>query len=131
MRLFINHGGYNSILESTISGVPMLLLPLFFDQHRNARSMEWRQVGRILSPHLITEETMRRELDILLNDPRLVLLDVFTVKYLLLSVISKPPVVCLAFIVKNPISQMKLLLNGLTLLYRTARFMSFDHNRYI
>ncbi|KAI6175018.1 UDP-glucuronosyltransferase [Aphelenchoides bicaudatus] len=68
MRLFVTHAGYNSILESTISGVPMLLLPLFFDQHRNARSMEYRQVGRVLYPHLITEETLKRELEILLNN---------------------------------------------------------------
>lgn len=74
MRLFITHAGYNSILETVISGVPMLAIPLFFDQHRNARVVEYRGMARILQPHTISVRSMKRELGILLSDERLVVL---------------------------------------------------------
>jgi UDP:flavonoid glycosyltransferase YjiC (YdhE family) len=68
MSLFITHGGYNSIIEGITNGVPLLLLPLFFDQHRNSKAMEYRKVARILSPHLINTDTLKRELSTLLNN---------------------------------------------------------------
>lgn len=45
MRLFITHGGYNSLLESLAHGVPMLIMSFFADQHRNARVAERNGYG--------------------------------------------------------------------------------------
>ncbi|GMH23273.1 hypothetical protein Nepgr_025116 [Nepenthes gracilis] len=41
---FVTHGGWNSILESIVSGVPMICLPFFGDQILNRRFIEcvWR-----------------------------------------------------------------------------------------
>ncbi|KAI6203843.1 UDP-glucuronosyltransferase [Aphelenchoides besseyi] len=66
--LFITHAGYNSMLESSRCGVPMLVVPIFFDQHRNSKVVEYREIGRILRPEQITTEKLRKELQILLND---------------------------------------------------------------
>jgi glucuronosyltransferase len=68
-KLFITHGGYNSILESSLSGVPMLVMPLFFDQHHNAKTAEYRGIARALKPNELNANVLRREINILLNDP--------------------------------------------------------------
>ena len=68
-KVFITHAGYNSILESGLSGVPMLTIPLFFDQHHNAKAVEYKEIGRVLLPQHLEMTALRREIQILLNDP--------------------------------------------------------------
>ncbi|PAV61416.1 hypothetical protein WR25_01758 [Diploscapter pachys] len=38
--LFIGHGGQNGLLEASKAGVPIVVIPIFGDQHRNAKSFE-------------------------------------------------------------------------------------------
>ncbi|QTR04088.1 glycosyltransferase family 1 protein [Saccharothrix algeriensis] len=44
-QLFITHGGYNSIRESVVAGVPMAVLPRFGDQFANADRVDALGLG--------------------------------------------------------------------------------------
>ncbi|MGW0890111.1 glycosyltransferase [Saccharopolyspora sp. NPDC002578] len=44
-QLFVTHGGYNGIREAMRAGVPMVVMPLFGDQHDNARRVESLGLG--------------------------------------------------------------------------------------
>ena len=53
-KVFVTHGGLNSIQESVYHGVPMVIVPMFADQPRRARflqnnglgvAIEWRSVS--------------------------------------------------------------------------------------
>lgn len=46
ISLFITHGGAGSIFESAINGVPVLTIPMFGDQMRNAKIVERHGFGR-------------------------------------------------------------------------------------
>ncbi|CAK5037374.1 unnamed protein product [Meloidogyne enterolobii] len=64
IKLFITHGGYNSLIESTIRGVPVLIIPLFFDQLRNSKCAEYRGNGRILiRKDLLNLEKIKEEIN--------------------------------------------------------------------
>ncbi|KAK8595793.1 hypothetical protein V6N13_000483 [Hibiscus sabdariffa] len=40
VRAFVSHGGWNSVLESIVGGVPMIFRPFFGDQGLNTRTVE-------------------------------------------------------------------------------------------
>lgn len=48
VSLFLTHGGYNSLSESLYSATPMVLIPLFADQFRNANLAKQRGVGLVV-----------------------------------------------------------------------------------
>ncbi|KAI6184687.1 UDP-glucuronosyltransferase [Aphelenchoides bicaudatus] len=45
LRAFVTHGGLNSVTQSVYAGAPMIVVPLFADQPRNAFMVESRQIG--------------------------------------------------------------------------------------
>ena len=55
---FISHGGMNSILESAYAGVPLLSIPLFGDQHRNVRMLEFRNTSIVLQKAEISRSSL-------------------------------------------------------------------------
>ncbi|KAH8242955.1 hypothetical protein KR032_003265 [Drosophila birchii] len=67
VKLFINHGGLQSTVESIHHGTPMLGLPLFCDQFRNMEHISQQGLGLVLNfKEMTTEEfkdTIQRLLD--------------------------------------------------------------------
>ncbi|CEF71674.1 UDP-glucuronosyl/UDP-glucosyltransferase family-containing protein [Strongyloides ratti] len=49
ISLFITHGGMNSFLEASKFGVPLLVIPLFGDQPKNAKIIEQLKLGKIIT----------------------------------------------------------------------------------
>ncbi|KAL3101588.1 hypothetical protein niasHT_023108 [Heterodera trifolii] len=64
-KLFITHGGQNSINEAVNFGVPLLLFPFFGDQFNNAEAMASRGVAKVLD---IRSKTLESELAEALNE---------------------------------------------------------------
>jgi MGT family glycosyltransferase len=67
----ITHAGNNTVTESLHFGKPMVLLPLFWDQHDNAQRMEELGLGRRLSPYGHEPPELLAAVEGLLADPKL------------------------------------------------------------
>uniref|UniRef100_A0A914VX53 UDP-glucuronosyltransferase n=1 Tax=Plectus sambesii TaxID=2011161 RepID=A0A914VX53_9BILA len=46
VKAFVTHGGQNSILETVYAGKPVLTIPCFADQFRNAAMVEKKGFGK-------------------------------------------------------------------------------------
>jgi hypothetical protein len=53
---FISHGGMNSVMEGSTKGVPMICIPVFGDQNRNARLLVRRGMGIVIDKTEVTKE---------------------------------------------------------------------------
>ncbi|MEV7871760.1 macrolide family glycosyltransferase [Streptomyces sp. NPDC088124] len=58
-RLFIQHGGMNSIMESLDNGVPMVAVPQTNEQRANALRVEELGLGRVLAKEDVTVGSLR------------------------------------------------------------------------
>jgi MGT family glycosyltransferase len=66
--LVITHGGNNTTTEAMHFGVPMILLPLFWDQYDNAQRVAETGFGVRLDPYRFTEDELRHAITRLLGD---------------------------------------------------------------
>jgi MGT family glycosyltransferase len=67
----ITHGGNNTITESLHFGKPMVVLPLFWDQHDNAQRMHELGLGRRLDTYEHEPGELIEAIETLLADPLL------------------------------------------------------------
>ena len=68
-RVTITHAGLNTVLDSLTNGVPMLTIPLTYEQPAISRRVETAGAGRTLSIDAITPPRLRRTLEYLLDRP--------------------------------------------------------------
>lgn len=66
--LFISHGGLFGTSESLYHGRPMLLIPFFGDQHRNAHRIQSVGYGNFIAFDDITKDTLLKEITEIISD---------------------------------------------------------------
>nr|XP_016931662.2 UDP-glucosyltransferase 2 [Drosophila suzukii] len=69
VRLFINHGGLQSVIEAIDSGVPMLGFPLFFDQFNNLHRVQLAGMAEVLDTNDLNADTLTETIRELLENP--------------------------------------------------------------
>ena len=69
-KAFISHGGFNSVLETAMRGVPVIVLPMFFDHFRNGKMMEHRGVGVVIPKIELGQESIEHSLKEVLYNPK-------------------------------------------------------------
>ncbi len=69
--LVITHGGNNTVVESLHNGKPMIVLPLFWDQHDNAQRVDETGFGRRLDTYAHEPGELLETIDHLLSDQAL------------------------------------------------------------
>ena len=57
--VFVTHGGMNSVSESLVCGVPMVVIPVMSDQPVNARCIEKLGVGKRLEYKSVSKDTLK------------------------------------------------------------------------
>uniref|UniRef100_A0AC35U8D6 UDP-glucuronosyltransferase n=1 Tax=Rhabditophanes sp. KR3021 TaxID=114890 RepID=A0AC35U8D6_9BILA len=68
LKLFVGHGGINGLIEAATHGIPMLVLPSFADQQRNAKLVEWRGLGASILRSKINYQSINDALTTILYD---------------------------------------------------------------
>uniref|UniRef100_A0A5S6R2Z6 glucuronosyltransferase n=1 Tax=Trichuris muris TaxID=70415 RepID=A0A5S6R2Z6_TRIMR len=71
VKLFITHAGYNSLLEVTLAGVPVILIPLFGDQPGNAARAVRHGLGLQLQVTGITADILEEKIKQVLSNERI------------------------------------------------------------
>ncbi|XP_051235690.1 UDP-glucuronosyltransferase 2B17-like isoform X2 [Dicentrarchus labrax] len=67
--LFVAHGGTNGVQEAIYHGVPILGLPLIFDQRDNLFRIEVRGAGKIMDIFTMNEDIFFQGIQEVLNEP--------------------------------------------------------------
>jgi MGT family glycosyltransferase len=63
------HGGFNTVLDALAAGVPIVALPIAFEQPGTAARLKWVGAGRTLSPHRLTPGRLASALEDVVRNP--------------------------------------------------------------
>lgn len=69
VKAFVAHGGTNGIYEAIYHGVPIIGLPLLFDQFENVLRLEVRGAARVLDVTKLTHENFVEAIQDVLHNP--------------------------------------------------------------
>jgi zeaxanthin glucosyltransferase len=67
--LMVSHGGVTGLKESALLGVPMLLIPIHYDEFGNAARVVYHGLGARLRLNDVSASELRRLIDTVLTDP--------------------------------------------------------------
>lgn len=68
VKLFISHGGMSGIYEAIDSGVPVLGIPLFYDQSHNIANMVHWGAGVMLDHKTLTKDILVNAITEMINN---------------------------------------------------------------
>ncbi|XP_056144836.1 UDP-glucuronosyltransferase 2C1-like [Lampris incognitus] len=68
-RVFVAHGGTNGVQEAIYHGVPLVGLPLMFDQQDNLFRMKARGVAKVLDIAMVNKDNFLEALKEVINNP--------------------------------------------------------------
>ena len=68
-RLTITHAGLNTVLDSLTHGVPLVTVPITYEQPAIARRVEWTGSGRVVSLRSLTAPVLAAAVRRVLDDP--------------------------------------------------------------
>lgn len=68
-RLTLTHAGLNTVLDSLTYGVPLIAVPITYEQPAIASRVRWCGAGRVLSLSSLTMERLRSTIRAVLDDP--------------------------------------------------------------
>lgn len=69
IKAFVTHGGMMGTQEAIYYGVPMVGVPVFFDQHFNLKSYVQRKIAIKLNYDEVTDKTFTNALKEILHNP--------------------------------------------------------------
>ena len=68
-RLTLTHAGLNTVLDSLTYGVPLIAVPITYEQPAIASRVSWSGAGRVLSLNKLTADRLRDAIQAVLRDP--------------------------------------------------------------
>jgi len=70
VKLFISHGGISGVYEAVDAGVPVLGLPLFFDQPRNLENLVDAGMAIVMNLDTVSKDTLMNAILELVNNKK-------------------------------------------------------------
>lgn len=60
-KLCITHAGLNTVMDALENGVPMVSIPISFDQPGTGSRIEYHQIGKVVNPNHISTDTYLKD----------------------------------------------------------------------
>jgi len=70
VKLFISHGGISGVYKTVDAGVPVLGIPVFYDQPRNLENLVDAGMAILMNLDSVTEDTFMKAILELVNNKK-------------------------------------------------------------
>jgi len=85
VKLFITHGGFNSIEEAVFNAKPLVGIPFFADQVSNMKNVEKAGYGKLVSLHELNEECLKSAIEEVISNQTYVYTIIVLLLYLIVT----------------------------------------------